>query len=328
MQHFRPPVIKQPCAPGRMPSFSALEEVLTVRPVLVLQPFPDVRTGMAVHHVQQHPDAHAVRLVHQVLQPVRRAVPVRRCEEVCHLVPEGAVVRVFLHRHQLYGIVSQFRNPRQDVVRKFRVCPDAFLVLRHADVRLIDQRRGGRLFHEFAVCPLKRLLRRPDLRAKAHGLLVHADLRAVSRQPVKPVFSPAHPQFHKLSVFQRVFAFQRNLPHAVVAAVQRMAVPVPFVEVTYQVNFIRARHPLPEYPSGLRPVETEVQRAVGEIRQRIRVAGDLPPFFLEPVHPQFNIAGMRRQPWIDRGNLVRSFQSADIHCLPPVNCLMMPLVLF
>ena len=224
---------------------------------------------------------------------------------------------MLLYRHQLNRIVSEFRDPGQDIVREFLVCSDAFPVLGHTDVRLVNQRSCRRLFHERLIRPFKRLFRRPDPGAQPLGLFIHADPFAVSRQPFKPVLAPAYPQLDKLSVLQSVLSVQDNLPYAVFSPVQRMAVQVPAVEIACQAHLVCTRHPFPENPSGFRSVKSEIQRAVGKVRQRFRVSGNLPPFLLETVHAQLYIAGMRRQPRVDGGNLIRGFQFADVHLFPP-----------
>ena len=148
---------------------------------------------MAVHHVQQDPDVHPVRFVHQVFQVVRCAVPVRRREKIGHLVTEGAVIGMLLNRHQLDGVVPQIPDAGQHVVRKLPVGTDAFLILAHADMGFVDQRRPGHLGHEGRVCPFKRFLRNPDLGAEGLRFLVHLHLQAVCRTAGETIVSAADP---------------------------------------------------------------------------------------------------------------------------------------
>ena len=312
MQNLHPAVVEQFGAPCRMPALSAFQKILSFRTVLKLQAFTDIRARVAVHHVKQHADVHSVRFVHKILQVFRIAVPVRRREKVGNLIAKGTVIRMLLNCHQLYCIVAKFPDARQYIVREFPVCADSFPVLAHTDMRLINQRRIRFLFDKLRVRP-GILLRIPYLCAECFGFILHCHACAVGRQPCEPFLAAADPQFHKLPVFQAVRSLQRYLPYAVFSPVKRMALLIPFIEFTEKVHFVGAGHPFPEDPSGPRTVKTEIQIAVGKAFQRGRVAGKLPSFFLETVHPELDISCMRFQPGINPCDLIGCIQLSDIH---------------
>ena len=220
---------------------------------------------------------------------------------------------MFLDGHQLHRVVSQIADAGKNIVSELAVSSDTFFVLAHADVSFINQRgmRGGR--HKIPVRPCKGLIRRPDLGAEQLGILVHADFCAVCRQPFHPVVALTHQQFIILPVLQGVLPVQGNFPYAVFAPVQRMTVPAPFIKVAEKTDLIRSGQPFPEDPSFRRTMKTEVEVAVGKVRQSICCSGQLIPFFLESVHPQFDIARVRSQPGVDLCDLIGSIHFADIH---------------
>ena len=317
MEDLRPAVIEQPGPPCGMPAFAAGQEILLIRSVLQLQSFPDVRAGMAVHDIQQHTYSGPVGLVDQVFQVIRLAVPVRCGKEVRYLVSERSVIRMLLYRHQLDGVVAQVQDARNDIVREFPVGTDSLPVLCHADMRLVDQRGFRLFFHKLRVCPRICFLRVPYPRTQRMALFVHAHPGAVCRQALKPVLSLPDPQLGILAVLQGVLSLQRNFPYAVVPACQRMAFPVPVVEVADQAHFIRTGHPFPEYPAGPGPMESKKQVAVRKPGKRLRVFCDLLPFLFEPVHPELNIPRIRFQPGINPDDFIGGLQLLNIHLPPP-----------
>ena len=221
---------------------------------------------------------------------------------------------MLLDRHQLDGVVSQVADPGQHVVRELAVSSDALLILAHADMRFIDQRRAGHLRDKAGVRPLKRF-RIPDLGAERLRFLIHLKFQAVSRAAGKPSVPAADPQLDELAVLQGILPLQADLPDAVLSPFEGMAFLIPFVEIAEQEHFVRAGQPLPENPSVLRPVEPEIQVTIGEVSQGSGIADQLPAFLFEAVHAQLDIPRMRCKPGIDLRDLVGGVQSADIHAL-------------
>jgi hypothetical protein len=81
-----------------------------------VQAVEDVLRCMAVHHIQQDCDTHAVGSIYQLLEIVWRAVSTACREEAVDLVTETGIVCVLHNCHQLYGVVSQVLDARQDVL--------------------------------------------------------------------------------------------------------------------------------------------------------------------------------------------------------------------
>ena len=106
---------------------------------------------MGVYHVQQHRDAHAVGLVHEVFEILGVPEAAGGGKEVRHLIAEGAVIRVLHDRHELHGVVPEVLHPRQHVVGKLPVGADAVFLGGHAHVSLIDEQ--VRVGLEFFVRP-------------------------------------------------------------------------------------------------------------------------------------------------------------------------------
>ena len=121
-----------------MPALGALVEVQMVGSVEHVEPVEAVLARVAVHDVQQHDDAHAVRGVDEFAQVVRRAVPAAGGEEARDLVAEAGVVGMLHDRHQLDHVVPEVLDAWQDVAGEFLVRADAQLRRRDAHVRFVD----------------------------------------------------------------------------------------------------------------------------------------------------------------------------------------------
>ncbi len=69
---------------------------------------------------------------------------------------------MLLYGHDLDGVISVGRNTRQYLVAEFHICAYSLLLLRHADMAFIDEKRTG-VGAEALHLPLIGL-RSPDLR--------------------------------------------------------------------------------------------------------------------------------------------------------------------
>ena len=98
----------------------------------------DVARHVAMDDVQKAPDAHSVSLIHEVLEILGGTAPRRHREWVGDVVPEGAVVRVLHHSHQLHGVVTPELDPREDIVGKLSVGVNLGIFAAHAHVRFVD----------------------------------------------------------------------------------------------------------------------------------------------------------------------------------------------
>ena len=68
-------VVKALCSPRRMVALGAVVEELPCGAVEHVDALGGIPDGVGMHHVQQHPDAHGVRLVHQIFQVFRLSEP-------------------------------------------------------------------------------------------------------------------------------------------------------------------------------------------------------------------------------------------------------------
>src|ERR1051325_1632900 len=95
---------------------------------------------MAMHQIEKNAHAHAMRGIDESLEIVRRSKTRADGEEVANMIAERSIIRMFLDRHQLDGIVAKCRDARQNVAREFIESRDALGLLRHSDMRFINTR--------------------------------------------------------------------------------------------------------------------------------------------------------------------------------------------
>ena len=120
-----------------------LVEEVTAGPVELVEPVDGVVARVCVHHVHEALHPHAVALVHEVLEVLRTAAPVRGGEEVRNLISERGVVGVVRDGHELHAVIPELLDPRQDLVGELAVRAAPRLLGRHPDVRLVDAKRRG-----------------------------------------------------------------------------------------------------------------------------------------------------------------------------------------
>ena len=114
-------VVEQPAVPQLVSSLGALVEVEVVTAVEHVETVKHVLRCVTVHHVQQDGNAHSVRSINELLQVVWKAVAAARSEEAVDLVSETGVVRMLHDGHQLYSVVSQVLDAREDVTGELLV---------------------------------------------------------------------------------------------------------------------------------------------------------------------------------------------------------------
>ena len=163
------------------------------------------------------------------------------------MIPEGPVVRVLLHRHQLHHVVSRPGDPRQDLLGKFTVAVHPRLLTAHADMRFVNQRcpDHGRIE---VMTPRVRNPGPPDLPAEVERVRVlhrpaHAGRHAVAARTI----GADDMQLDALTMRKRI-AGQAKLPHPSTNRLQRMRRAIPAVEVADQRNPARGRRPLAQPP--------------------------------------------------------------------------------
>mmetsp|Transcript_386 Transcript_386/g.1477 ORF Transcript_386/g.1477 Transcript_386/m.1477 type:complete len:637 (-) Transcript_386:241-2151(-) len=136
-------VVEASGIPHPMITFRTRVEVLTVATVEHVDAVDGVGRRVRVHQIHEHGEAHGVRLVDQVLQFIGRTASRRHAEEIGDVVAERCVVRVLLNSHQLYGVVTEVFDARQDIVGELDVRVDLRLGGRHPDVRFVNAKLFG-----------------------------------------------------------------------------------------------------------------------------------------------------------------------------------------
>ena len=130
------------------------------------------------------------------------------------MIAEAAVVRVLLNRHDLHGGIAGFFDARQDVIFEFGVGADFLGVLRHADMRFVNQKRV-RVNLEALVVPLVLLRRIPHLRGENFSVVVLHDALTPCGNAFAFAAVPANAHLVKVAVFHFVGG-QFEFPVAVV----------------------------------------------------------------------------------------------------------------
>ena len=301
VEHLRLVVVEALGAPGAVVSPAALVEELVGRAVEEVDALQGVAHRVGVHHVQQHPQAHAVGLVHQVLQVVRVAVAAGAGEEVAHLVAEGAVEGVLHDGHELHRVVAHALNVGEDVVGELPVGGDAVVLAGHAHVGLIDE---GRLVQgEILVRPGEGVPVLHHLAAPALGGPVLDGPAGVEGEVLGETVAVFHDGHHPAAGADGVPG-QFHLPVAVLQAGEGGVQPVPVVEVPGEVQRVRPGGPLPVDPARLRPVEAVPAVGVGKVVQAGGMLQQLGLLGPVELHAQLQVGGKRHQ-------LRMSLQHAD-----------------
>ena len=201
---------------------------------------------MGVNDVEHDEEAERVGLVDHVLEVVGRAVATGSREEAGHLVPEAGVVSVLHDGHDLDGVVSQFDDPREDVVGKVEVRVDLAVERGNADVTFVDAQRR-RLFR-FGVFHLEFLPRVPKV-VLVQVVVVGQDvagpgIQAAERAAVRTLDRQLQLGQVSNAALASLVRRQAKLPAAVSQTLQRELELVPIVEVAEEPQPLRGRRPL------------------------------------------------------------------------------------
>ena len=168
MEHTGSAVVEALGAPGGMVTLAACVEELPFGAVKHIDALGGVLDCMGVHHIQQHPDAHFMGLVHQILQILRLAKPGGRGKEIGDLIAEGAIIGMLHNGHELDGVVAGLLHMGQDIVGKLPVRAYLALLLRHTHMGFVDVH--PLLTPELAVRPWEDLFVIGDLSGEGDGL--------------------------------------------------------------------------------------------------------------------------------------------------------------
>lgn len=118
-------------------------EVKMVTAVKHVQAIKYVLGCVAVHHIQQHCDAHAVCSVNELFEVVWETISATCSKEAVDLVSETGVVGMLHDCHQLYSVVSQALDSWENILCKLLVCSNLWLGRGYTNVSLVDSRTLG-----------------------------------------------------------------------------------------------------------------------------------------------------------------------------------------
>jgi len=155
-------VVETARIPRFVPAPGPAVEVLVARAVEPAEPLHLVGGGVRVDEVHDHAETFGMGGVNELLEILRCAESRRGGEIAAYLIPEGAVVGMFLDGHELEDVVARAHDPREDRFRELPPGAHAFLLLRHAGVGLVDE-RGLRSAAETLLRPAIGSFRLPDL---------------------------------------------------------------------------------------------------------------------------------------------------------------------
>ena len=80
-----------------------------------------------------------MRSINQFLQVLGRTETRTWREEIGDMIAKRAVIRMLRDGHKLDGVVAVRLDARQYLLGKLLISPDLPLLLRHTDVRLVNQ---------------------------------------------------------------------------------------------------------------------------------------------------------------------------------------------
>ncbi len=106
---------------------------------------------------------------------------------------------MFLDSHKLYCVVAILGDTGQHVTAEFVVGADTLLVLAHADVRLVDEKRLG-VGGEFLYLELIGMFRSVDLGREDLGVVVLNHAARVGGQTFAVATIPIYMELEEVSV--------------------------------------------------------------------------------------------------------------------------------
>ena len=255
MQHFVLAVVEAETVPCRVLTPRTIVEILIPRAVEVTQTFQLVLHCVRVYEVHDYLHPATVYIVDQRLQLIRRTETAGGCEEIRYVVTKTPVVRVLLHRHNLYAVIAEFGDTRQHVAAELLIRVHFLLLGRHTDVALVDEQSfvaalspplwGGRV--GFSVLPfvfgLVPYLRREDLR-----LLVLHHAAHVTRYAFAVTALPFDEELVQLLMLDGVLR-HLGFPDAVTDGLQTVGfVFLPSVHIALDIDRRGVRCPLAQDP--------------------------------------------------------------------------------
>ena len=174
----------------------------------------------------------------------------RRRKETADMIAERAIVRMLLHRHYLYAVVSVLYDTRQYVVTEFGVCAHFLRILPHADMALINEQRA---FYgtELLLFPHIRSLRFPHLCRENLRFLILYHTPCPRGDTLSLTSVPAYAHLVKVAMLK---SFGRELQFPVACALNALCLILvcflPAVKVAYEIQLRCIGRPLAEHPAA------------------------------------------------------------------------------
>ncbi len=298
MEHLVLAVVKTQRIPSRMFTPAIAVEIKIWGTVKTAKTLHFVLHGMRMDNVHDHGDAEPVCLVDKRFQLLRSA-EFRRCgKKAAHMIAERPVIGMLLYGHDLNAVIAVAGDTRQNLVLEFRVCAYAFLVLRHAYMAFVDQKRV-RFRHKSLTLPFIRFVRRPDLSGKNRRIFGLNNPDGICRYALPGAASPAHVHFVELTVRHRI-GRETAFPYAAAYRAQGiLCAPLPSGKITHQHNLYGIRRPFPKHPRTIvKPMQTEITVSIGKIRKRAATGSQFRFLCHGIMMTTFDSSGKRREPRI------------------------------
>ncbi len=285
-----------------MISLGAAVEVQVIRSVKIGQALQRIFHTVAVDNIHDDGDALAVGVVHQGLELLRGTKTRAEGKEIAHLIAEGTVIRMLLQGHDLQGIVAQFFYTRKDIPAEFLKGAHFFLLRRHANVALVDERIGA--LAGMLMLPDIFFLRVPHLGAEHLGDLVLNYTGGIGGKALSPAAGPFDVQFVQFPMLEEQGG-KFQLPVAAANGPEGIAVrALPVVEVSDQEDFVGVGGILAEHPAAVlalvQAVEHVVVHGIFELAVTCNMSEGLPDVLVPGVYGVL----VRHEPGIGLVNLL------------------------
>ena len=165
---------------------------------------------------------------------------------------------MLLNGHELNGVIARPLDAGQHIVGKFPVAANALFFLGHAHMAFIDKERLAFGTAKVRIRPgIGRA--RPDLAVEAPGIGVLNHPADIQGNPVAHLAGGLGDlNLYQGKMGKRIFSGQRDFPCSVPHGPKGMALPVPMVKITDEMQGPGMRRPFPIDPTIPRPVESVI----------------------------------------------------------------------
>ena len=262
-------IIEAEAVPLAMLTTIAAVEVLTGVTGKEAKAFVFVLHSMAVHEVHDDADALPVSFVDEFLQLLGSAEAAGGSKEVADVIAKRAVVGMLLNGHDLDAVISCFDYAGQHPLTELVEGAHALLVLRHADVTLVDEQRVAAWTERLLPPLISGYMRIPHLSAEdSRSRILHHAL-GKGRDALAATTVPLHQHLIVLAVAESLIG-QRHLPVAMGIETRQtiFVTTLPVVEIAHQPDGRGVGSPLAEHPAVVGAMEAIPEMAVGKLSQR------------------------------------------------------------